>query len=71
MKRDYENFLETLKSFKDYKYIDTFFKQGRRILVILNDFDDFEYMRNRIIQIAKKNNLFIKKVTDFRITVTY
>ena len=71
MKRDYKNFLEILKDFKDYKYIDTFFKHGRKILVILNDFDDFEYMKFRVIQIAKKNNLFIKKVTDFRITVTY
>ncbi len=71
MKRDYKNFLKTLYAFKDYKYIDTFFKHGRRILIILNEYDDFEYMRNRIIQIAKKNNLFIKKVTDFRITVTY
>ena len=72
MKRDYKNFLETLKSFKDYKYIDSFLKNGRKILVVLNSYDeDFDYMKKRILKIAKDNNLFIKKVTDYKITVSY
>jgi len=72
-KKGFEIFKEVLQSFKEYKYIDTYFKRKRTFEVILNTFDveDLKYMKKRLSQLAKKYSLNVKRIADDRLFITY
>jgi len=71
--KGFKIFEEILRSFKEYHYIDTFFKHKRTFEIILNTFDieDLNYMKKRLSQLANKYHLNIKRIADDRIFITY